>query len=173
MNRRTTLAVLAIGVVAGSGLLAGCGFQPVYSPDGRGIGPVQVALIDGRTGYLVQQELTRLATLERGAAPARRLEVVLDSAFASTNQRADGFFNRTQLTVTANWKLLGSREAPDGQGRVSVMVGYDTREQAFGTVSLQADAEERAAVMLAERIWADVAVRAPASAAGAGAGGRR
>jgi hypothetical protein len=173
MNQRTTLAVLAAGLLAGTSLVAGCGFQPVYSQQGRGIGPVQVALIDGRTGYLVQQELVRFATLERGTSRLRRLEVLLETEFVPTNQRADGFFNRAQMTVTASWKLLGSDVAPDGQGRVSVMVGYDTREQAFGTVSLQADAEERAAVMLAERIWADVAAKAPARAAGTGPGSQR
>jgi len=37
-------------IVGLSVTLAGCGFQPVYSTQGSGIGPVTIAAIEGRTG---------------------------------------------------------------------------------------------------------------------------
>lgn len=161
MKRQAVRLVLCCLLLGGPLAASGCGFQPVYSPSGRGIGPVDVALIDGRTGFLVQQELARKAALERGTTPVRRLEVELTTSFIQTNQGSDGFFSRTQMTVAASWTLQGQAETPDGRGAVSVMVGYDSQDQAFGEVALQADAEERAAVLLADRIWSDVATRAP------------
>lgn len=159
MNRRSAITLIAgTGL---SGLVAGCGFSPVYDLDGRGIGPVSIGLIEGRTGHLLRQELLRKAALERGDGPARVLEITLTSSFGNTNQQPTGFFNRTQMTVDAAYTLTGTNpDAPDATGRVSAMVAYDTQNQAFSDVSLQADAEERVAVMLADRLWADLATRA-------------
>ena len=158
MNRRSAIALITgTGL---TGLVAGCGFSPVYDLDGRGIGPVSIALIEGRTGHLLRQELLRKAALERSGRSERVLAITLSSAFENTNQQPTGFFSRTQLTVTADYTLTGANiEVPDARGRVAAMVGYDTQNQAFSEVSLQADAEERVAVLLADRLWTDLATR--------------
>jgi LPS-assembly lipoprotein len=151
----------AITLLAGLTLAAGCGFAPVYDTGGRGIGPVEIGLIEGRTGHLLRQELLRRASLERGEGPPRVLVITLAFSFVNTNQQSTGFFNRTQMTVDASYTLTGTNpDAPDATGKVTAMVGYDTLNQAFTDVSLQADAEERIAVMLADRLWADLATRA-------------
>jgi LPS-assembly lipoprotein len=160
MNRRAAFLLSSLALVA-LPLLAGCGFTPVYDTAGRGIGPVTIQTIDSRTGFFLQQELSRRAALEKSEGTPRTLSVALANVFRNTNLRQDSFYNRTQLQITATWTLRDSTQTEPKTGRVVVTVGYDTADQAFGDVALQADAEERAAVMLAERIWADIAVRAP------------
>jgi LPS-assembly lipoprotein len=153
MRRR---ALLALGLALAAGA---CGFRPVYDSQGSGIGPVSVSEIEGRTGFLVRQELLRRASLEQGAGEPRRLDVRLVTQFAGTSNQITGYATRTQMIVSANYRLVGSSAV---EGFVQANVAYDGLNQAFGDVALQADAEERVAVQLADRIWMDLVRKAKA-----------
>jgi LPS-assembly lipoprotein len=149
VKRRRALC-LGLGLAT---LVAGCGFQPVYDTQGSGVGPVSVSEIPGRTGFLVRQELLRRAALERGEGQPRQLDVRLVTQFAGTSNQITGYATRTQMTVSANYRLVGSTNV---EGYVQSNVAYDGLNEAFGDVALQADAEERVAVLLADRIWMDL-----------------
>jgi hypothetical protein len=136
--------------------LAGCGFQPVYSTKGSGIGPVTIAPIGGRTGYYLRQELDRRAVLEQGTGSPRALVVKFERAFTPAAQGTDGISTRNEMTVTATYVLAAAPPLPAIRGSVETNVAYESLDQAYGDVALQADAEERVAGQIAERLWLDL-----------------
>jgi LPS-assembly lipoprotein len=135
-------------------LLASCGFQPVYAPQGTGVGQVTVAQIEGRTGYFVRNELVRLSQLERDRGERPALTVSLVTLFRDASTRGDSFSDRTLIEVTARWTLENGET--DLTGEIKADTGFDSRDAAYGGVVLQADAEERLAATLARSIWADI-----------------
>jgi LPS-assembly lipoprotein len=145
--------VLTLALSAG---LAGCGFQPVYSTHGSGIGPVSITTIDGRTGYFLRQELERRAALEQGGQAPRVLTVKLTRVFSPAAQGVDGISLRNELTVTALYTLSAAPPLPAVAGSITASVAYESLDQAYGDVALQSDAEERIAGQLAERVWLDL-----------------
>jgi LPS-assembly lipoprotein len=144
-------AVLGFVLMAG-----GCGFSPVYSTNGAGIGPIAIGEIDGRAGYFLRQELDRHAALERGATPVRALSVKITTSFSSAALTADGLSGRTLYSLTANYSLESRSGGAPLIGTISTTVGYESLDQAYGDVALQADAEQRAATQVANRVWADI-----------------
>jgi LPS-assembly lipoprotein len=137
--------------------LSGCGFSPVYSTTGSGVGPISIAQIEGRAGYFLRQELDRHAVLEQGNAAPRTLTIKLVNSFASAALAVDGLSARTLYTMTANYTLAPA--ASGGvplTGVVTTTVGYESLDQAYGDVALQADAEERAATQIADKVFADL-----------------
>ena len=156
-SSRLTTRLLHIGAVAFAFMAAGCGFSPVYSTNGSGVGPLTVVQIDGRAGYFLRSELDRHAALEQGSTSPRALTVKLVNSFGSAALAVDGLSARTLYTMTANYSLAPSTAggAPI-IGSVTTTVGYESLDQAYGDVALQADAEERAATQIADKIFADL-----------------
>jgi LPS-assembly lipoprotein len=150
--KSTRLSVLGLAVA-----VSGCGFSPVYSTNGSGVGPVSVAQIDGRAGYFLRSELDRFAALEKGRTTPRTLTVKLVNTFASAAITTDGLSGRTLYTMTASYTLAPAAlsDAPLS-GSVTTTVGYESLDQAYGDVALQADAEERAAAQIAQKVFADL-----------------
>jgi LPS-assembly lipoprotein len=145
-------SMLALGLA-----LAGCGFSPVYGTGGSGVGPVTVAQIDGRGGYFLRSELDRYAALEQGTTAPRMLTIKLTTTFASAALAVDGLSARTLYTMIADYNLAPSTNGGKPvMGRVSTTVGYESLDQAYGDVALQADAEERAATQIADKVFADL-----------------
>ena len=137
-------------------LLSGCGFTPVYGVNGSGVGPLEIAPIEGRVGYFLSQGLQRRAGLEASNAEKRNLEIKIQQRYNNVSLRPDSFASRTRITFDAEYVLKNSRTGSEIRGIVTSAVSFDSAEQAYSDVSLQSDAEERAANDLAERIWADL-----------------
>jgi LPS-assembly lipoprotein len=137
-------------------LVASCGFAPVYSSGGSGLGPISIDQIDGRAGYFLRQELDRFAALEQGTTTPRVLTIKLERTFASAALAVDGLSARTLLTLTANYTLSSPNNGRPVTGTATTTIGYESLDQAYGDVALQADAEERAAKQVADRLWADL-----------------
>jgi LPS-assembly lipoprotein len=153
---------IAFGLVAVFGLSAGgCGFSPVYSTSGVGLGPVDVKIIEGRTGHFVRQELLRRAALEKSGSGdfSQSLSVKLVSKFTPVAIRESGFGGRTQMTVTAYYSFVSNKHPRPIESSVTTMVAFDTIDAAYGDVALQSDAEERVAIALVDRLWIDLARR--------------
>ena len=149
--------IVRVGVLAAVMASAGCGFSPVYSTGGSGVGPLTVTQIDGRAGYFLRSELDRHAALEQGTTPPRTLTVKLVNSFASAALAVDGLSARTLYTMTANYTLAPTTTgAAPLTGTVTTTVGYESLDQAYGDIALQADAEERAATQIAEKVFADL-----------------
>ncbi len=142
-------------------LTAACGFQPMYAPGGGGaIGPVSIAEIEGKAGHVLRTELTRMLAVENdGTAPAH-LEVTLSESTTQLGIRLDESATRAELRLTANYVLTpapGEGEAI--RGSIVSVVNYDIPLAAFGEITAQDDARERAAESMAQRFRAELALR--------------
>ena len=74
-------------------LLAACGFQPMYAPavSGAGaIGPVDVAMIDGKAGHVLKTELDRILSVENNGGAPQTLEVTLQETVTRLGIRQIG-----------------------------------------------------------------------------------
>ncbi len=149
--------LIAVALVA----LAGCGFKPMYAPTGGDavIGAVTVPEIAGKSGHVFRTELTKLLGAERGSATSRRLEVALTERIGSLGLRVDESATRADLTLIADYVLFDAAGVELFRGAVTQIASYDIPTSAFGEVSAQNDARERAAAMLAERMRTELALR--------------
>lgn len=139
-------------------VLAGCGLTPLYSNSGSSLGPIVVSQIDTRIGYFLHQKLEAHTALERGATSPRTLKVGLTKEYRDTNLRSDGFRTRIQMVVHAHYELSGTSDKVEGD--VTTTIGYDGGADANSEIALSADAEERAANQLADKIWVELLNRA-------------
>ncbi|MBC7769325.1 MAG: hypothetical protein H7124_11110 [Phycisphaerales bacterium] len=150
-------------------LLAACGFQPMYAPPGGGqaIGPVQIEQIEGKAGHVLRTELSRILSVENGAAPSQ-LEITLAEQVTPLGIRRDESATRAELRLIANYVLTPPNNAQVMRGSVVTVVNYDIPTAAFGEIAAQDDARERAAETMAQRFRSELALRiAQAREAGA------
>ncbi len=154
---RFTASLLALAV------LAGCGFTPMYAPDatrgGPVIGPVSVAVIEGKSGHELKVALDRLFGVERGTGAPLRLEVKLTELVGGLGYRIDDTASRADLVLTANYILYSADGRQALKGALDGVATYDIPTSAYGDLSAQNAARSRAAVVLAERIRTDIAIQ--------------
>jgi len=143
-------------------LLAACGFQPMYAPAGGGaIGPVSIAEIDGKSGHVLRTELSRMLAIENtGVGEAALLEITLTEGVVQQGIRLDESATRAELSLTANYVLTPApgRGQPV-RGSIVTTVNYEIPIAAFGEITAQDDARERAAEAMAQRMRAELALR--------------
>ena len=143
-------------------LLAACGFQPMYAPAGGGaIGPVSIAEIDGKAGHVLRTELSRMLAVENdGSATPALLEVTLSESVTQQGLRLDESATRAELRLTANYVLTpGDGRSRPVRGALVTTVNYEIPIAAFGEITAQDDARERAAETMAQRLRAELALR--------------
>lgn len=142
-------------------ILAGCGFQPLYAPQGGGaaIGPVNVSTIEGRAGHVLKTELDRVLRIEADAGGTpMQLDVRLREDVVRLGIRLDESASRAELRLTANYVLTPDRGRPL-RGSITSVVNYDVPTAAYGEIAAQDDARERAAETMAQRMRAELALR--------------
>ena len=142
--------------------LAACGFQPMYAPPGGGaaIGPVAVAQIDGKAGHVLKTELDRLLGVEAGAGgEPMQLEITLLESVTPLGIRVDESATRAELRLIANYILTPPNNGQVMRGSVISVVTYEIPTAAFGEITSQDDARERAAETMAQRVRAELALR--------------
>lgn len=144
-------------------LLAACGFQPMYAPAGGGgaIGPVSIAEIEGKSGHVLRTELTRMLAVENtGTGTPALLEITLRENISQLGLRLDESATRAELRLTANYVLTpGDSNARPIRGSLVTTVNYEIPIAAFGEITAQDDARERAAETMAQRFRAELALR--------------
>lgn len=144
-------------------LLGACGFQPMYATSANGgsaIGPVQVAEIPGKAGHVLKTELDRILAVEANAGgEPMTLEITLLETVSRLGLRRDESSTRAELRLTANYVLTPPNDGRIMRGSVSTVVNYDISEAAFGEITAQDDARERAAETMAQRFRAELALR--------------
>ena len=143
-------------------LVAACGFSPMYAPAGGGaaIGPVTVEQIDGKAGHVLKTELDRILSVENNGATPAMLQITLSEQITPLGIRRDESATRAELRLIANYILTPA--APGAQvmrGSVFAVVNYDIPTAAFGEITAQDDARERAAETMAQRFRAELALR--------------
>jgi LPS-assembly lipoprotein len=154
---RFTASLLALAA------LAGCGFTPMYAPDaargGPVIGPVSVAMIEGKSGHELKVALDRLFGVERGAAAPQRLEIKLTESVGGLGYRIDDTASRADMVLSASYVLFDAAGQQAAAGNLNGVATYDIPASAFGDLSAQNAARARAAGVLAERIRTDIAIQ--------------
>lgn len=168
MWRRTLL----LGALAP---LAGCGFQPLYGPDGerraaevpneprllREMAAVRIADMAERTGQLLRRHLQRsFEDRVPGTQQRYTLRANLDYRAEVLGIRRDGTITRVRYTATADWYLadVGAPPTLIGRGTVRTIDAYNIPDLQFFAAEMSRDDMERRIVQeVGERITIAVA----------------
>ena len=165
-----TLAILALSV-----LLAGCGFHPLYAtpdlPNGGmrdRLAAIYVEPVPERVGYQLRNQLIDLLDGQSQAAGARyilRINLTTKSeAVGVQSQTAPGGVTQTAITryndkLTAEYDLVDPKtDAVIAHGVETGLSSYNVLGSPYATLSVQQDADRRAAEDIADRIRIDLAV---------------
>lgn len=162
------------GALAGLLALAACGFEPLYDPAGPAAavaGRVDVAVIPGTTGYLMRERLVE--RLGAGGTPTHRLAIDLKLSQVGVALTEDDVTSRFDVVGVAEWKLVPiAGTVPVMAEEARAVSGYSAptsaTTSAFAILSARRDAEERLALVLADRIAQRIAVEAGAWSAPGG-----
>lgn len=158
---RITAALLALTALAPA--LSGCGLRPLY---GGGVaGPVQtmlsgveVAPIQGESGWLVANAVRDRIEATASGTPAYRLEIKLDDRIEGLGVRRDDVVTRERRTLRARYQLI---ELATGQTVLDATAGSDAGIDVVGseyaTIAAEKSALERLSGIVADQIVARLA----------------
>jgi LPS-assembly lipoprotein len=143
--------------------LSGCGLHPLY---GGGVnGPVQstlaaveVAPIEGQSGWLVANALRDRLVTGQSASPRYRLDVKLDDRIAGLGVRRDDSVARERRTLRARFQLVElSTGAVVLDATAGSDAGIDVVGSEYATIAAERTALERLSGIVADQIVARVA----------------
>jgi LPS-assembly lipoprotein len=151
--------MMAIAMV---GLLAGCGFSPIYERGSDGLtadvagelAAVNVLPISDRVGRQLRLKLQQdLAVAGRLIDQKYALEVELSASRTSLLIQADDTITRFNLRLEAAFVLIDvAADKNVFQGRALSIGSYNVVESEFATVAAERDSEDRAAGELGAEI---------------------
>jgi len=157
------------GSLMGAAAVAGCGFQPMYLPDGKagggpaqeGLSEISVAIIPNRPGQLLRQALQ--ARFERGgAAVARKYDLYV--AYGISQQgvgiQPDSSVTRTRIVGNASWNLLAQDATRSSltSGTARSVDGVDVVNEQFFAADINVEAaQKRVAETIADQITLQLA----------------
>lgn len=143
--------------------LAGCGFAPVYGPDGGASGlsgSIEVDPPRDTEGFALVRRLEDRLGL--ATAPAYTLSADIRLSEVARGITIDQIITRYHVRGQASYRL---RDAASGEiltsGDVSNFTAYATTGTPVATQSAQADARERLMAILADQIVAELLATAP------------
>jgi LPS-assembly lipoprotein len=164
LSRRDLLAF------GGAGILAGCGFQPVYMPTASGrAGPAQrelaainINLIPDRPGQLLRQNLQERLASDSGGTPQRYdLAVTFTIAGEGIGILTDNASTRVRLIAAARWTLK-ARDPAQTQitsGSARAMDDFNVLDQQYFAADMDNEqVQKRLASDLADQIAMQLAV---------------
>lgn len=151
-------SALALIALMSAGLLAGCGFTPVYGDQGVGsnLSRIAVSTQDDRLGYRLREQLEDALGWNGNAAPAWRLETSVKQERRSLGRLIDDTASRYELTVIADWTLTPMAGGEPVKGVQRAVVTYASADQPYAAIAAQQDGEERAAEDLSRLIRQDL-----------------
>ena len=142
-------------------LSSGCGFQPLYATGGyAGLSGLAIETGDTRQDYLVEAALDRF--LGAGRSPYR-LALDTEASELRIGVSAAGRANRYAYTLSTAY-LLTDGDGEVLEGDVSETVYFDAPRDPYALIAARADAEERAADLLARALSRDIAAALQRSA---------
>lgn len=156
--------------------LSGCGLRPLY---GGGVGgpvrstmaQVEVAPIEGQTGWLVANALRDRLETGTPATPRYRLEVRLEDTITGLGVRPDDSVARERRSLRARYQLVDlSTGAVVLDATAGSDAGIDVVDSEYATIAAERSAVERLSGIVADQIVARLARFAQASAAAPNAG---
>lgn len=152
MKRRFPL--LGAPLIAGALLIAGCGFQPLYGSAGFSALPgLEIEAGDSRQDYMIEQALDRFLGTGRSA---HRLTFETRTSEQRLGVSAADRASRFGLVVTASY-LLTAPDADPITGQVRETVYFDAPQDPYALITARADAEERAADLIARALARELA----------------
>lgn len=167
-------------LVGAVGALAGCGFRPLYLPEGgqgsvasAELAAVYVPVIPERAGQLLRQGLQRRVE-GAGTGTAKKYELVagLGVSVEGIGIQRDNSTTRYRLDARGTWTLrvLDLPHTVLGAGTSRVLDGVNVNNQQYFALDLEMEAAfKRVAETLADQIVTQVAVLLKRRAAGAAA----
>lgn len=148
-DRRRLLIALSAG-----GLLAACGFQPVYAPGGSAAGLLDQVRIDDpddRNGFDLVERLEE--RLGRSRAPRYRLSYQITTRRSGLGITPDNVTTRYNVDGSVTFALHDqASDAVLHQGRAATFVSYSATGSTVATVTAEADAYARLMRLLADQI---------------------
>lgn len=158
---------LRAAALAAAVALAACGFEPLYDPAGPAAavaGRVEVEVIPGTPGFLMRERLVE--RLGPAAAPTHRLAIELGFDQVGVAITEDDVTSRFDVVGVADWHLIPfGADTPAIAEEARAVTGYSAPSSAttssLAILSARRDAEERLALLLADRIARRIAVAAP------------
>lgn len=146
---------------------AGCGFQPLYGTTASGaqmseaMKSVEIALIPGRVGQRIRNELIFYTQSGGASGPARaryRLEIVVKEELRNTLVGRDGDPQGRIVEVNTDFRLINIADNKTVfTGKAVGRAALDRVESTFANVRAELDAENRAAQTVADTIRLRVA----------------
>ena len=147
-------------------LLGACGLTPMYAGGAAGavggtLSQVEVAPIEGKSGWLVANALRdRLAT-SGAATPRYRLQVRLDDQIVGLGVRRDDSVSRERRTLRARYQLVDlASNAVVVDATAGSDAGADVVQSEYATIAAENSALERLSVIVADRIVSRLALYA-------------
>ena len=129
---------------------------------------VEVAPIEGKSGWLVTNALKDRLDMGGGAAKRYRLEIKLDDQIAGLGVRRDDSVARERRTLRARYQLVDlSNGTVVLDATAGSDAGIDVVGSEYATIAAENSALERLSGIVADQIVARVARYAQASASGA------
>lgn len=145
-------------------VLPACGLHPLYQgggsgPVARGLAGIEIAPIEGKSGYLVGNAL-RDRLPDGPDAPARyRLQVRLDDNITGLGVRRDNSVTRERRSLRARYQLV---DATTGETVLDATAGSDAGVDVVGseyaTIAAENTALERLADIVADQIVTRIAM---------------
>lgn len=155
------LALLAAAALP----LSACGLQPMYAGGGsgavaQGLAAVDVAPIEGRSGWLVRNALVdRLSASGSEAAARYRLDVLVDDNLEGLGLLGDDTIGRERRTLRARYQLV---DLASGEILLDATAGSDAGidvvSSEYATIAAEETALENLAREVADRIVARLAL---------------
>ena len=137
-------------------LLAGCGFQPAFGPDGpatRLLGSIAVAAPSDKLGFDLVERLEQ--RLGRGRAPSYALGFAITTRSTGVGITPDNAITRFNITGAVAFALteVGSG-AELASGTVESFTSYSASGTTVSTLAAERDAETRLMRLLADQMVA-------------------
>ncbi len=156
---KRVLQVVLLSLMAG--LIAGCGFKPLYGRDGASparLAGIYVEPIADRTGYELRNTLIDLLDAGDRGAKNYSLKIVLQQERKGIALQTDASITRYNVMVNADYALRDATGKVLKQGRQSTLTAYNVVSSPYATLTAEHDAQKRAAEDLAYRIQLDLGV---------------
>jgi LPS-assembly lipoprotein len=119
---------------------------------------VEVVAPDGRTAFLLREQLDDALAFNRLTPPAYRLNYALVEERIPRGLGADNAASRYELNLRVNWTLTDlSNGAQLRQGRTDVLVTYGAADPPYAGIAAQENGQQRAAAEAARRIRLELA----------------
>lgn len=133
--------------------LAGCGFTPVYGPNGVGEHWQNAIVVDAPQSVIGYRMNERLAEVFGPATAAQyNLSVAPQSEPVSATITEDGDSTRYNLTGNAAWTLTSLSGEQVATGLEQTFTSYSATGSTVATQAAESDAEARLGVALADLV---------------------